>query len=176
MRAAVACRRVTGRVWRGLAGFFAFQITIRFNNGILKEKPAMTYRYPANRETPDYGADACTENAWRHMHAVAILMIEALQDYPLGTVAILDQEELVCFVIQAADAEHLVFAHVFDGQILLEQAVPLQFSQGLSIEELDHQRDLMIGWLQIEGRRDGFWLKYRYSSLPHCEQFFLSAS
>ncbi len=132
----------------------------------------MTYRLPANREAPGYGEDECTENAWRHMHAVAVLMIEALQDYPLGTVAILDHEELVCFVIQAAGAEHLAFAYVFDGQILLEQAVPLQFSQGLSIEELDHRRDLMIRWLQLEGRREGFWLKHSYNRLPHCEQFF----
>ncbi len=132
----------------------------------------MTYRLPANQEIPDYGVDALTENAWRHMHAVAALMIGALQDYPLGTVAILDQEELVCFVIQAAGAEHLVFAHVFDGQVLFEQAAPLQFAQGLSIEEIDHRRDLMIRWLQLEGRRYGFWLKCSYSSLPHCEQFF----
>ncbi len=135
----------------------------------------MNDRLPANQEIPEYGMDECTENAWRHMHAVAVLMIEALQDYPLGTVAILDQEEMVCFLIQAADAEHLVLAHVFDGQILLEQAVPLQFAQGLSIEELNARRDLMVSWLQIEGRREGAWLKYRYSSLPHCEQFFTSA-
>ena len=132
----------------------------------------MTYRLPANREIPDYGVDERTENAWRHMHAVAVLMIEALQDYPLGAVAILDYEELVCFVIQAAGAEHLAFAHVFDGQILLEQAVPLQFSQGLSIEEINNCRDMMVSWLQIEGRREGFWLKHSYNSLPHCEQFF----
>lgn len=132
----------------------------------------MTYRLPANRECPDYGVDACTENAWRHMHAVAVLMIEALQDYPLGTVAILDREDLVCFVIQAADAEHLAFAYVFDGEILLEQAVPLQFAQGLSVEEIDNRRDQMICWLQIEGRREGAWLKRNYSSLPRCEQFF----
>lgn len=132
----------------------------------------MTYRLPANQNVPVYGEDEDTENAWRHMHAVAVLMIEALQDYPLGTVAILDPEELVCFVIQAAEAEHLVFAHVFDGQILLEQAVPLQFSQGLAVEELDHRRDLMIRWLQIEGRREGFWLSHSYHRLPHGEQFF----
>lgn len=132
----------------------------------------MTYRFPANQEIPGYGEDEYTENAWRHMHAVAVLMIEALQDYPLGTLAILDPEELVCFVIQAVGAEHLVFAHVFDGQILLEQAVPLQFSQGIPVEELDNCRDLMIRWLQIEGRREGFWLQRNYNRLPHCEQFF----
>lgn len=53
--------------------------------------------------------------------------------------------------------------------------MPLQFSQGLSIEELDYHRDLMVGWLQIEGRREGFWLKRSYNSLPHCEQFALAA-
>lgn len=132
----------------------------------------ISYRLPANRELPEYGVDELTENAWQHMHAVAVLMIETLQDYPLGTVAILDHEELVCFVIQAMGAEHLAFAYVFDGQILFEQAVPLQFAQGLSIEELDYRCDLMVRWLQIEGRRDGSWLKHSYNSLPHGEQFF----
>ena len=135
----------------------------------------MTYRLPANQDIPSYGVDACTENAWRHMHAVATLMIEALQDYPLGTVVILDREELVCFVVQSAQAEHLAFAHVFDGHILLEQAVPLQCAQGLSLEALDHRRDLMVAWLQIEGRRDGAWFKHSYNSLPHCERFLLQA-
>lgn len=136
----------------------------------------MTYRLPANQEIPDYGADERTESAWRHLHAVAFLMIETLQDYPLGTVAILDHDELVCFVIQAVDAEHLAVAHVFDGQILLDQAVPLQFAQGLSIGEIDHWRELMVSWLQIDGRCDGYWLRRSYASLPHCERFFLPAS
>lgn len=121
-------------------------------------------RLPPYSTTPIYGATDEVEKAWLHLHAVGRLMAQELQQYPLGTIAILDKETVVCYLTQANNEEHIVMVPVIEGMLLMQQAGLLQEMKGLSVEELQDYREMMKNWML--GQIPDSIMRMRYNDLP----------